>query len=177
LKALVAYASRYGSTKGIAEFIAENLRKRGIPSDAMAVESIPDPGGYDAYVIGSAVYMSHWTKEASKFVRRNRTMLATKPVWLFSSGPLGTNKEDPLGRDLFKISESREFPELKDLIKAREHRIFPGALDPNRLTLSHKVVRRMPAAMDLMPEGDFRDWKEIEEWADGIARQLRTTSQ
>jgi menaquinone-dependent protoporphyrinogen oxidase len=66
---------------------------------------------------------------------------------------------------------------LKDLIKAREHKIFPGALDPDKLALSHKVVRRMPAARDLMPEGDFRNWKEIEEWADGIARQLKTLSQ
>jgi menaquinone-dependent protoporphyrinogen IX oxidase len=49
-----------------------------------------DPVGYDAAVIGSAAYYFHWMKPATEFVCRNRDTLTSRPVWLFSSGPLGT---------------------------------------------------------------------------------------
>lgn len=89
MKTVVVYASKYGSTKGIAEFIAEKLRQHGTQADAQEVSQVHNLEDYDAFVIGSAVYMAHWLKEATEFVTRNRAVLASHPVWLFSSGPLG----------------------------------------------------------------------------------------
>jgi menaquinone-dependent protoporphyrinogen oxidase len=60
MKVLVAYASKYGSTKGIADFIGEKLRQQGIRVDVQEVRSVKNAGDYDAFVIGSAVYMFHW---------------------------------------------------------------------------------------------------------------------
>lgn len=82
-------ASKYGFTKGIAEFIAEKLQQQGTQAEVQQVDAVHNPGDYDAFVIGSAVCMEHWMKEAAEFVMRNRSILASRPVWLFSSDPLG----------------------------------------------------------------------------------------
>ncbi|WP_292366419.1 flavodoxin domain-containing protein [Methanoculleus sp. UBA208] len=169
MNVIVVYKSRYGSTRGIAEFIAEKLREHDVQAEARSVDTDPDPGEYDAAVIGSAVYMEHWMKEAAEIVRRNRTVLAERPVWLFSSGPLrlepGTSPDDP-------ELEPKEIAEFREVIHPRDHRVFFGALDPGRLGLQHRLIRKLPAGRALLPEGDFRDWDEIEAWTGGIARAL-----
>ncbi len=171
MNVIVVYTSRYGSTRGIAEFIAEKLREHGVQAEARSVDAAPDVEGYDAVVIGSAVYMEHWMKEAAEFVRRNRTVLAERPVWLFSSGPLrlepGTSPDDP-------ELEPKEIGEFRETIHPRGHRVFSGALDPDRLGLQHRLIRKLPAGRALLPEGDLRNWDEIEAWAGGIARALGT---
>ena len=103
MRVLVAYASRYGATQGIAERIAATLRQQGIEATVEGAERAGDPAGYDAAVIGSAAYYFHWMKPAAKFVRSNAESLASRPVWLFSSGPLGTKDKDDKGRDLCAV--------------------------------------------------------------------------
>ncbi len=170
MKAVVVYASKYGSTRGIAEFIAEKLRQ----AEVRHVGEVQNPDDYDAFVIGSAVYMMHWLKEATEFVTRNRALLANRPVWLFSSGPLGTETKDAQGQDLRTVSEPKEIVEFRELIKPRDHRVFFGALDSGKLGFGHRMLRKLPAARNLFPEGDFRDWNDIEKWAISIFRALET---
>ena len=176
MKVLVAYASKYGSTKGIAEFIGEKLRGRGMEADVLEVGAVGNAGAYDAFVIGSALYMFHWLKEAKQFVSKNSALMVNHPVWLFSSGPVGTQSKDAKGRDLLEVSGPKELDELRALVKPRDHRVFFGALDPTRLTgtigFGYKLARRSQAAREAMPEGDFRDWNEIEAWANSIADAL-----
>ena len=86
---LVAYASKHGSTQGIAERITEKLRQLGKEVEAQPMDAVEDTGSYEAFVIGSAIYFGSWLKEATEWVRRNKAILAGRPVWLFSSGPLG----------------------------------------------------------------------------------------
>jgi len=115
--------------------------------------------------------MEHWMKDAAEFVRRNRTVLAERPVWLFSSGPLklepGTSPDDP-------ELEPKEISEFREVIHPRNHHVFFGALDPARLSFAHRALRKLPAARALLPEGDFRNRDDIEAWAGGIARVLET---
>jgi len=178
LRVLVAYASKAGSTKGIAEFIGEKLRQKGLQVDVQEVGSVKNAGEYDAFVIGSAVYMFHWQKEATKFVSRNKSLLAGRPVWLFSSGPVGKDKKNAKSQDLLdpSVSGPRELEELRKEVQPRDHKVFFGALDGSRLTgltgLGYRMARRSQAARDAMPEGDFRDWNEIEAWALGVAGAL-----
>ena len=174
MKAVVVYASKYGSTRGIAEFIAEKLRRAGTQAEARRVGEVQNPGDYDAFVIGSAVYMMHWLKEATEFVTGNRALLANRPVWLFSSGPLGTETKDAQGQDLRTVTEPKEIAEFRELIKPRDHRVFFGALDSSKLGFGHRMLRKLPAARNLLPEGDFRDWNDIEKWAISIVRALET---
>jgi menaquinone-dependent protoporphyrinogen oxidase len=96
---LVAYASRHGATQGIAERIAETLQNAGLDAEARPAAVVKNVDEYDAFVIGSAAYMFHWLKDAAQLVRRNRAALARKPVWLFSSGPVGTSEIDAQGRN------------------------------------------------------------------------------
>jgi menaquinone-dependent protoporphyrinogen oxidase len=171
VRILVAYASRYGSTAGIAERIAATLKLQGLDSDVMPVEEARELERYDAFVIGSAAYMGSWMKGAAQFVRRNRTLLSGKPVWLFSSGPIGTATVDAKGRDVRIAAAPKEFDEFADL-KPRDHRVFFGALERAKLTGTHRLISRVPASQKILLEGDFRDWKEIDGWAEGIAHEL-----
>jgi menaquinone-dependent protoporphyrinogen oxidase len=175
MSVLVAYATRHGATRGIAERIATRLTEIGVPADARNVTEVRDPATYDAFVVGSAAYLFHWLKDATAFVKRHRNLLAQRPVWLFSSGPLGTDLVDAEGRDVLETSVPREFAELEGLIRPRGTMIFFGAWDPSvpPVSLAERVVRLMPAAREVLPAGDFRDWAAIDAWADSIAAELR----
>jgi menaquinone-dependent protoporphyrinogen IX oxidase len=94
---LVAHATKHGSTRGIAERIAERLCAAGLTAEALPVAGVRDFRGYDAVVLGSAIYMFHWLGEARSFARRHRADLAARPLWLFSSGPLGPEPLDKGG--------------------------------------------------------------------------------
>jgi menaquinone-dependent protoporphyrinogen oxidase len=172
VKVLVAYASKHGATAGIAERIAKTLAAAGYGVDVRPVTDIRDVSAYDAFVLGSATYLGHWRKEATAFVRDNRSALATRPVWLFSSGPIGTKKTDEQGEDLRTVSEPTELPSLVMAIQPRQHRVFFGALDPAKLTFPERTMRKLPGGRELLPEGDFRDWADVDTWADEIADQL-----
>jgi Flavodoxin domain len=104
-----------------------------------------------------------WQSEAREFVRRNRAVLASRPVWLFSSGPLGTEPTDAQGRDLTVAAEPKELAEFTEVIHPRGHRVFFGVLDPGRLGLGERAIRNLPTVRALLPEGDFRDWAQIED--------------
>jgi menaquinone-dependent protoporphyrinogen oxidase len=173
---LVAYASRHGATRGIAERIAEILRREGLDTDLRPARTVRDVAGYDAFVIGSAAYMFHWLKDATELVRRNERALAGKPVWLFSSGPIGDEPLDAAGRDQKVAAVPKELPGLAAAVRARDHHVFFGAFDPSLppIGLAERVAALLPAAArNAMPSGDFRDWPEIEAWAQRIARELR----
>jgi menaquinone-dependent protoporphyrinogen oxidase len=170
---LVTYASRHGATQGIAERIAETLRSAGLEAEALPATSVKSLAGYDAFVIGSAAYMFRWLKEATTFVRRNRVILAAKPVWLFSSGPVG-GPTDAKGRDQKIAAIPKDIAELTKAVNARDHHVFFGAYwwDRKPIGFAERFVSHMPAAKEGLPEGDFRDWPEIDDWAAGIARDL-----
>src|SRR6266702_303956 len=158
---LVAYASKHGSTQGIAKRLAEQLRQLGKEAEARSVEAVENPDSYEAFVIGSAIYYGPWLKEATEWVRRNRATLAQHPVWLFSVGPLGTEVQDA-------EQQPKEMAEFQQAIRPREQRIFFGALDHSRLSFAERVMVKAVRA----PEGDFRDWQAIDAWAASIARAL-----
>src|ERR1700726_4697286 len=159
---LIAYASKHGSTQEIAERIAEKLRQLGKQAETRSVDAVSDPESYEALVIGSAVYYGSWLKEATEWVRRNRAILAARPVWLFSSGPLGTEVQDA-------EPQPKEIVEFREMLVPRDQRIFFGALDHSRLSFAERMMVKAVRS----PEGDFRDWQAIEAWAASIARDLR----
>jgi menaquinone-dependent protoporphyrinogen oxidase len=176
---LVAYASRHGATQGIAERIGATLGQEGLEVTVRSVQDARDVGTYDAYVIGSAAYMGGWLGEATTFVRRHHGLLAERPVWLFSSGPIGPEKVDKSGHDILEASMPKEFAEFSEAIQPRGTRVFFGAYDPDAPAvgtaerLAGRFFRLMPAAKNALPAGDFREWPEIEAWAREIARQLQ----
>lgn len=162
MTALVVVASRHGSTRGIAEAIAARLGEHGIDAQVADADDVEQLTGFDAVVIGSAVYMGKWLKPARHFVDEHVGALAVLPVWLFSSGPIG----DPLEPAPEKAVDVET---IAALTRARDHRVFGGALVKSRLALAERAIVGAFHA----PEGDFRDWAEIAAWADGIAEALQ----
>jgi menaquinone-dependent protoporphyrinogen oxidase len=161
MSVLVASASKHGSTEEIARFIADRLRERGIEADAAPVQGVSDLSGVEAVVLGSAIYLGSWMKEAMEFVDRDLSTLRSIPVWLFSVGPLGTEIQD-------EEEQPKQLGELREKLRPRDHRLFFGALDRDKLGFGERMMVKAVKA----PEGDFRDWDEIRAWADGIATDL-----
>ena len=175
MRVLVGYATRHGATAGIAERIGERLRAVGLDVDVAQVGTVRYPAPYDAFVIGAAAYMFHWLKEATQFAKRHRAVLAARPLWLFSSGPLGTALVDEQGRDVFETTRPKEFDELEASLHPRGTRIFFGAWDPEAppIGMAERLMRVAPASKTAIPGGDFRDWAAIDAWAAEIARELQ----
>ena len=171
---LVAYATRHGATRGIAERITERLRAAGLDAEARPAAEVRDAARYDAFVVGAAAYMFHWLEDATTFVQRNRALLAERPTWVFSSGPVGTEAVDKEGRDVLVASEPKEFAEFRDAIHPHDEKVFFGAIDPasKPIGLAERVMSLMPAAKAALPQGDFRNWPAIDAWADAIAHEL-----
>ncbi|HEY5488241.1 MAG TPA: flavodoxin domain-containing protein, partial [Candidatus Limnocylindrales bacterium] len=130
MKVLVAYATRHGATKGIAERVGQTLEKSGLDVTVLPATKAKDVAQYDAFVVGGAAYAFHWLKDASNFVRRNQTVLASHPTWLFSSGPLGDKIDPKTGKDARESTVPREFAEFDIDIRPRGERVFFGAWDP-----------------------------------------------
>ena len=174
MRVLIAYASRYGATKGIAERIAATLHSLHLAPSLQPVQEAVDPAGYDAVIVGSAAYFFHWMKPATKFVQRNSSALAGRPVWLFSSGPLGAKEIDDQGRELREFLEPKEIAEFRTILHPRDHHVFFGAFDSARLGFTHRLIYKTPANRNdaLFPQGDFRNWQEIDAWANTIAQAL-----
>jgi menaquinone-dependent protoporphyrinogen oxidase len=169
---LVTYASKHGATQGIAEHIGWTLREAGHDAVIRPVRDAGDLSRYDAFVVGSAVFLGSWMKEATDFVRRNQATLAARPTWLFSSGPIGAKLTDDEGRDLRETSKPKQLDELVEMLDPRGHRVFFGALRRKTLTVCERVLAALPAGKEVLPEGDFRDWDDIERWARDIGAEL-----
>ena len=161
MKVLVAVASRHNATRDIAEVIADELETAGLEVDLRAAADVPGFAGYEAVVLGSAVYTGDWLPAAKHLAQFQASALRKVPVWLFSSGPIGADDAKTLG----------DPPEVSELLKAtqaREHRVFAGKLDKQNLGLAERFVSRVVQA----PEGDFRDLGVVIEWARSIASTL-----
>ena len=165
-RVLVVYASQYGATAEIAEKIGEALRQAGLNADVLSADSGCDPGSYGAVVLGSAVYIGRWRKEASRFLSANEKLLTGRPVWLFSTGPTGDGKAE-------ELLQGWRFPgalkPVADRIQPRGITVFHGYLNNEKLNFIEKwMIKKVKA-----PAGDFRDWDAISRWARSIADALK----
>lgn len=161
MRVLVSAATKHGATAEIASAVGRTLQQAGLEVTVADPDDVTTVEGCDAAVIGSAVYNGHWLKPAKELIGRLGDDLSARPVWLFSSGPLGDPAkpgDDPV--------------DVVDLIErtgARGHRVFAGMLQRDRLGFAERAIVRALNA----PEGDFRDWKAIEAWTLEIAGELR----
>jgi menaquinone-dependent protoporphyrinogen oxidase len=158
-RVLVAYATKHGSTREIAEEIGRVLDAAGLEAIAAPARAVVDLAPYDAVVLGSALYAAHWRREANRFVARHLEGLQSRPVWLFSSGPLDRSA------DAGTLPATPSVAATADLIGAREHRTFGGRLLADTPGL-------VPQVLLTHPVGDFRSWNAIRDWAAAIASAL-----
>jgi menaquinone-dependent protoporphyrinogen oxidase len=159
-RVLVAYGSRHGSTAEIAEAVAVALRARGVATDVAPASQVPDVGPYDHVILGAAVYLLRWHPDVLDFLHAHERALASRPVWLFESGPLDDLPE----------TRVRTLPGpvagLAMRIAIRGHETFGGCLRPD----AGGVLEQLMAVGGLV--GDYREWDRIRAWADGIADEI-----
>ena len=166
-KVLIAYASRYGSTKEIAITIGKVLEDHKLDNDVFPSEEVSSLSPYHSVVIGSALYLGNWLEPASELLESFQEQLAQMPVWLFSSGP--TVSGDPS-----KVLANWRFPislqTITDDIKPRGIKLFAGKINAALLTHEDWLTSR---SMD-GKFGDYRNWETIIEWANSIAHSLKS---
>ncbi|MGW6058094.1 flavodoxin domain-containing protein [Streptomyces sp. NPDC055189] len=161
LKVLVAYATKNWSTAEIARTITEVLCKEGLQAELCLVSGVCDVRAYDAIVLGSPLYAGRWHKDARRFVRRNASALAERPLWLFSSGPLDASAGE---RDIPPVPAAR-----RALVRlgAREHVTFGGCLKEGAKGRVARMIVKSGRG------GDFRDFERISAWAQRIGGTLQ----
>ncbi|WIY00449.1 flavodoxin domain-containing protein [Amycolatopsis mongoliensis] len=166
MKVLVAVATRHGATREIAENVANAVGSALTEAGAASLVEVRDAGlvhsveGFDAVIIGSAVYMGHWLEPARKLAESFSDELRRVPVWLFSSGPIG---------EQHKPAEAPVV--VEDLVRrlgARGHRLFGGKIDRHALHFPERAVVTALRVAD----GDNRDWPSIRAWGRDIGSTL-----
>jgi menaquinone-dependent protoporphyrinogen oxidase len=164
-RVLVSAASRHGATAEIAQAIGQALSERGLSVVVIPPGDVRSLDGYDAVIIGSAVYMGHWLDPAKDLVNRFHETLTGRPVWLFSSGAVG-KPSSRLARSMDQ--DPTDLSGMLEATHARDHRRFAGKLDRRVLSIPQRASLLVFRGLN----GDFRDWADIRRWAEGIARQL-----
>jgi menaquinone-dependent protoporphyrinogen oxidase len=160
MRILLTFGSARGGTEGLAQTVAEGLRDEGFTVDLLPVGQVRGVDGYDAVVVGGALYAARWHKAARRFVKRHAGELKRRPVYFFSSGPL----DDSATRR--EIPPVRGVKALMRRVGARGHMTFGGRLAPD--------AKGFPAsAMAKKRAGDWRDAAQAQAWAGCIASQLQ----
>lgn len=166
MRILVAVATRHGATREIAEHLATSLGSALTDVGVAAEVDVRDVGlvrsldGFDAVVLGSAVYLGHWLEPARKFAESFSADLRWLPVWLFSSGPVG-EEHKPAG-------DPAAIDDLVRQLGARGHRMFGGKIDRQALRFAERAVVTALHVKD----GDQRDWPSIRSWGYQIGATL-----
>jgi menaquinone-dependent protoporphyrinogen oxidase len=158
-RALVSYGTKHGSTREIAEAIAAELGHAGLAVDCREASSVDTLSGYDVVVLGSAMYAGRWRRDAQRLLKRHERELATRPFWLFSSGPVGEKPTPP------KWAEPAKVIARAERIGVRGHVVFGGRVPQEGGNfIERAMVKNTPPEVQ-----DLRDWDEIRRWAAGIA--------
>jgi menaquinone-dependent protoporphyrinogen oxidase len=158
-KVLVTYASKYGSTGGVADAIGKELCSKDVATDVVLIKNVSNVSSYQGVVVGSAIYMGKWMSEAVDFVKKNKDILRHVPVAYFL---VGMTMREPTEKNRAQALSYMD-PILKAVPEIEPVGIgtFAGALDYNNLSWLNKTIMKSKGA----PEGDFRDWNVIRAWA------------
>jgi len=165
MKVLVAVASKHGATLEIGQVIEATIRSAGLDAELARVEEVTSLSAYDAFIVGSGVYAGHWMRPAREFVDIHEGELKQKPVWLFSSGPVGDPPKP--------LENPAEVASVVKRLGSRGHRLFPGRIEGSDLGISEKAL----VALVRAPDGDFRPWSEIATWAESIVARLQESDE
>ena len=157
---LIAYGTKHGATEEIAQAIAEEIERAGNDVDCVRAEQVSGIDSYDAVVLGSAVYMGRWRAPARKLLKREAKALSSRPLWMFSSGPVG--QPDP------SFAAPPGIEKRAERLGARGHVVFGGRMpvEPANFIERSMVDKCKPELRDL------RDWGAVRAWAAGVASSV-----
>lgn len=164
-KILVTYASRTGSTAGVAEAIGWTLSESGAHVDVMPIDDVKELSAYGAVVVGSAIRKSKWLPEAANFIRVHRSELAKKHFAMFTVCiTLAMSNTEQ-----YRSAVAGWVAPVRALVKPLSEGLFAGMLDFSKLPFNwDTLMLRATVAFGIFPRGDHRDWNAIRAWAESL---------
>ena len=161
-KILVTYASRFGSTEGVAKRIGNTLSEHGLTVDVLPMREVKDLSAYQAVVAGSAINAGAWLPEAIRFVETHRAELAQKPFAAFLVCMTLTMRN----ADQYRSHVATWLSPVRALVRPISEGLFAGALDINKIpSFGDRLKFRLSVLFGVWKAGDHRDWNAIQKWA------------
>jgi len=158
-RVLVAYASKAGSTGGVAEAIGQRLNGNGTAVDVKLLSDNLDLSQYQAVVVGSAIRMGQWLPDAKKFVEKHQSALSQMPTAFFTV--CMTLEEDT---EEHRSEVAAYTDPIRQIVEPDSEAFFAGVMDPKKVNFIERLIMKALK----VPEGDFRQWEEINAWADSL---------
>lgn len=169
----ITYATRYGSTQEVAEAIAAELRDCGLKVDLQPIRKVQSLEGYGMVVLGAPLYISHWLKEAHRFLSQHRQALMQRPVAIFSLGPVVDVEAQWRVVRAQLAKELEKYPWLSPVAVE----MFGGKYDPATLNFTDNLAANTPGTpLFQVPASDLRDWTAIRAWASSLASKVEARS-
>lgn len=166
---LVAYATKYGSTREVAQAVVDSLKEQGLSVSLQPAGAIRSLEGYRAVVLGVPLYIGHWPKDAQRFLVQNQQALEKRPVAIFALGPTNEVEADWQGAREQLDQEIARLPWLKPAAVE----LFGGRYDPAKLRFPDSVLAKLPASpLYQAPAVDARDWDAIRGWAADLVTKI-----
>jgi menaquinone-dependent protoporphyrinogen oxidase len=158
---LVAYGTRYGSTREVAEAVAATLAELGVAADTRTAREVGSLDGYDAVVLGTPLYLGALHKDVRALLESRQEVLADVPLAVFALGPI--KAEDGLDGSREQLFTALAKAQAPTPVATG---VFVGAYDPARLGFKDKLIAALPASpLHGEPAHDDRDWPAIRAWA------------
>lgn len=156
---LITYATRAGSTVGVADAIRGELRRRGLNVDIQPVTARPALDQYEAVILGSAIRMANWLPEMVEFIKTNQAVLRSRPVALFTVHILNTGMDETS-----RAARLAYLNTVRPLLNPVDEVFFAGRIDLETLSFADRLMAKMVKS----PIGDSRAWDEIRTWSSAI---------
>jgi len=165
----LTYASRTGSTAGVAEAIGVTLVENGVEVDVLPMQSVKDITPYKAVVAGSAIQNRQWLPEAMHFIRTNQDNLNNKPFAMFSVCMTLAMRDG----EKYRPEVMSWLAPVRTLVRPVSEGLFAGVLDIRKIpSFGDRLKFRLSVAFGAWSEGDHRDWHAIQTWANQLQVEL-----
>jgi menaquinone-dependent protoporphyrinogen oxidase len=169
-KILIAYASRTGTTAGVADAVGKALADKGSEVDILPMKSVTDLKPYWAVVAGSAIQASKWLPEAMEFLMKHREELKTKRFAIFTvCMTLAMPNAEKYRQVVLQWLEP-----VRATVRPESEALFAGKLDLNEIqSIGDRLKFRISILMGVWKAGDHRDWKAIRKWGEELANLFK----
>jgi menaquinone-dependent protoporphyrinogen oxidase len=163
-KILVTYASRTGSTTGVAEVIGQTLADSGAEVEVRPMKEVTDLTPYRAVVAGSAIQDKQWLPEAMQFLQTHQASLTRKPLAVFL-----VCMTLAISNGKYRKHVADFMQPVRVLVKPVSEGLFAGVLDISKMpSFRDRLMFRLSVIFGVWSEGDHRDWDAIRAWAESI---------